>query len=297
MPTPTYSWRLLRCGSFRLDAGAMLGMIPRVVWTKWFPTSGPEAIDDSNRMALQQNAVLLDAGGGKLALIEVGIGDKLAGKEQAQYSQEPRTIVDALHEIGAAPEDISTVIVTHLHFDHAGGLTRRARPGSSAPKHADYELTFPNAEIVVQKQEWEDALANKSTMHRTYLRDHINDLVRERLRLVSGETEVLPGVHVWNIPGHTWGQQAVRFTSTDGMTIAYVPDVLATRFHWRSTTNMAYDVEPFVSMHERPKLLKRAFENQWRLILDHEFGPPMFEVEEDPEKAGTHRIRVVEEVF
>lgn len=132
-------------------------------------------------------------------------------------------------------------------------------------------------------------------MHRTYLRDHINDLVRERLRLVRGEAEALPGVAVWPVPGHTWGQQAVRFSDASGRTMAYIPDVLATRFHWRPTTNMAYDVEPYVSMLERPKLLKRACDEGWRLVLDHEFGPPVFESEEDPEKPGTHRLRPAED--
>ncbi|HVZ93873.1 MAG TPA: MBL fold metallo-hydrolase [Phycisphaerales bacterium] len=289
-----YSWRLLRCGSFRLDAGAMIGMIPKVVWQRWFPQSGPEAIDDRNRMGLQSNSLLIE-GGGKIGVIEVGIGDKLAQKERDQYSQENRTISDALHEIGAREEDVSWVIVTHLHFDHAGGLTRRARPGSNAPKIGDVEITFPNAEIIVQRREWEDALANKSTMHRTYLRDHLNELVAERVRLIDGdksEVEVLPGITCWTIQGHTWGQQAVRFTDTGGHTIAFIPDVMPTRFHERPTTNMAYDQEPYVSMIERTKLLDRARREKWRLVLDHEFGPPMFEVERD--KEGADRLRVVE---
>jgi len=231
----SYTPRLLRSGVFYLDAGCMFGIIPRVVWSRWFPDSGPFAIDDKNRMPLQQNSLLLESSDGKLVLIEAGIGEKLTPKEQGLYAQatqpdgKPRAIHDALAEAGCDPEDIDAVVITHLHFDHAGGLTRFGdSPDEIVP-------TFPNAEIYVQRQEIDDALANKSTMHKTYLPTHLTPEVRERFRPVEGEAEILPGLTCFPTPGHTWGQQCVRFADPKGRTIAYISDVMPTKRHARPT--------------------------------------------------------------
>lgn len=277
-----WSVKHLRCGSFRLDAGCMFGLIPRVVWMKWF---APGVIDEANRMPLQTNSLLLDSGG-KLVVIEVGIGDKMSPKEHAMYAQEmlpggkPRTIVEALAEAGRRPEDVSGVIVTHLHFDHAGGLTRLGPTGD--PEQP--VLTFPNAEIFTQRREWEDAIANRSTMNKTYLRNHLNDEVRERIKFIEGEREVLPGMRVIPAPGHTWGQQVIAVKANDGRTIVFCNDVMPTALHSRPTTNLSYDVEPYTSMVEREKLMERAVREGWTLVLDHEPGEPVFTVMKEEAK-------------
>lgn len=275
------SWTVtpLRAGEFRLDAGCMFGIIPRVVWTRWLEP------DEHNRMALQQNCLLLDAGG-RLVVVEVGIGDKFEAKERAMYAMEDRTVHQALHEINCDPGDVEAVICTHLHFDHAGGLTRR----NGAADPARPKLTFPNARIYVQKREWEDAIANKSTMNKTYLRNHLTDEVAERVQLVEGEAEVLPGIRVLPMPGHTWGQQGVAIDAADGRTVVFVPDVMPTRYHCRPTTNLAYDVETYTSMQERMKMLSRAADERWTLVLDHEHGHPVFTVCRDPEKKGSYLL-------
>lgn len=284
-----WSVRLLRTGLFRLDAGCMFGIIPRVVWSKWFP---PGVIDDSNRMPLQTNSLLLESAG-KLVVVEVGIGDKLPPKERQMYAQEstpagrPRAIHDALHEVDCRPEDVSAVIVTHLHFDHAGALTRLASPAGEPERPV---LTFPNAEIITQRREWEDALANRSTMHKTYLRNHLTDAVRERVRPIDGRAEVLPGITVIPVPGHTWGQQVVAVRAADGRTIVYCNDVMPTALHCRPTCNLAYDVEPYVSMLERAKLLEAAVNERWTVVLDHEPGHPAFVVMRDAEKPGGFKL-------
>ncbi len=276
-----WSWRLLRAGEFWLDAGAMFGIIPRPVWLKWFPPEGsPGAIDQNHRMPMQTNCLLLESAG-KLVVIEVGIGDKFPAKERALYRQEDRAIHTALHEVNCRCEDVSHVILTHLHFDHAGGLTRRASP-AAGPDDAPL-LTFPNARYICQRLEWNDALANRSTMHKTYLRNHLVPAVAERMELFEGEKEVLPGVWVWPVPGHTWGQQAVRFTDTAGRTVVFVPDVMPTALHCRPTTNLAYDVESYTSMQQRIAFLKRACDEKWVLVLDHEHGHPVFTVHSDGE--------------
>ncbi|MEM1166357.1 MAG: MBL fold metallo-hydrolase [Planctomycetota bacterium] len=272
----TWSHTLLRAGTFKLDAGCMFGLIPKVVWTRWLTP------DESNRMTMQQNALLLESSDGRLVVVEAGIGDKTADKERGLYQQEPRAVHDALAEINCDPKDVSAVVLTHLHFDHAGGITRLDPAGG--PKEV---LTFPNAEIIVHRQEWEDAIANKSTMSKTYLRSHLNDQVAERLRLVDGKDEPLPGLFVDPSPGHTWGQQNIRFArpnnAGDGV---FVSDVMPTHLHCRSTTNLAYDVEPYTSMLSRRELLERAVKKHWLLVLDHEPGHPTFTAERDPNRPG-----------
>jgi glyoxylase-like metal-dependent hydrolase (beta-lactamase superfamily II) len=266
----------------------MFGLIPKVVWSRWFPPSGDGAIDEANRMPLQQNALLLESGG-RLVVVEAGIGDKMSPKEHAIYAQEmtpsgsPRSIHHALQEAGCRPEDVSAVLVTHLHFDHAGGLTRLAAPGADPEKPL---LTFPNAEVIVQRQEWEDALANRSTMNKTYLRNHLNEQVRERLRLVDGEREVLPGISVIPVPGHTWGQQCIAVRASGGRTVVYCNDVMPTALHCRPTTNLSYDVEPYTSMLQRQKLLERAAAGGWTLVLDHEPGHAAFTARPEGERGG-----------
>ena len=274
----TWSHTLLRNGEFSLDAGCMFGLIPRVVWTRWLEP------DDKNRMQLQQNALLLEADG-KLVLIECGIGDKLSDKELKMYACSRRAVHDSLHEIDCDPKDISAVVLTHLHFDHAGGLTRAGRNEDDTP-----ELVFPNAEIIVQRQECEDAIAGRSTLNKTYLPSHLTQEVADRVRLIEGEQEVLPNLTVFPTPGHTWGQQSVRFTAassngTNGRTVCFVSDVMPTHYHARPTTNLAYDVEPYTSMLSRIALLEKATSEKWILLPNHDpAANPLYECTVDPDK-------------
>ncbi len=271
-----WTWRLVRSGEFKLDAGSMMGILPRAVWSRTV------SVDDAGRMTLQQNTVLLEREGRKI-VIEVGIGGKFAAKERSIYDLSERTIEDAVREAGWEPEEVDAVILTHLHFDHAGGLTKHDGEGNPV-------LTFPNAEIVCQAREWEDAIANRSTMHKTYLKDHLTEDVANKLRLVDGEAEVLPGITVWPVPGHTWGQQAVRWTDEAGRTVVFVPDVMPTRHHASPSACMSYDVESWTSQQERIKLLRTASEEGWVLVLVHDADGAIYTVRESAERAGRYEL-------
>ncbi|QOJ01467.1 MAG: MBL fold metallo-hydrolase [Phycisphaeraceae bacterium] len=306
-----YRWSLLRAGEFRLDGGSMFGLIPRVVWSRSVPT------DERGRITLQHNCLLLERDGAPapgvespgLVLIEAGTGDKLDPKSKDLFALDGRCVLDALHEAGARPEDIGAAVVSHLHFDHAGGLTRLARPGetpdwtgpasSFGPPRPDHGVkrSFPNATIHAQRREWEDALANRSVMTRTYFADHLLP-IRDHLRLADSPppfpagatpdrdempgltvkdrcTEILPGVRVLRVPGHTWGQQAVLFEDTKGRTVVFTPDVMPTAQHVGSAYSLAYDVEPYTSTVTRHWFLRAAAEHGWTLVLDHEPGNPV----------------------
>ncbi|MEM1329359.1 MAG: MBL fold metallo-hydrolase [Planctomycetota bacterium] len=317
MSDPRYSFSLLRAGRLLLDGGGMFGLIPKVVWSRTVEC------DDRNRIELHHNCLLLmpSEGGGKPVLIEAGTGDKLDEKMAKIFGLDGRTVEAAVRERGVEPSEIGHAIISHLHFDHAGGLTRRPRDGESPDWSAsepgdasgDAEgvvLTFPNAEVIVQEREWRDALANDAVMTRTYYRDHLLPLSqslpdgRARLRLIDSPppfadglvphrkelppedlesrwTEVLPGIRVFRTPGHTWGQQAVQFTDESGRQIVFTPDLMPTAWHSGAAYSLAYDVEPYTSMVTKRWFLHEASERGWTLVLDHEPGAPLRTVEPD----------------
>jgi glyoxylase-like metal-dependent hydrolase (beta-lactamase superfamily II) len=272
----TWNWRLLRAGHFRLDGGGMFGLIPKTIWSQHVTP------DEQNRIPLQTNCLLLDDGE-RTVLIETGYGDKWTARDRAIFALEPRTVLDALAELDVEPATIDTVIVSHLHFDHAAGLTIAGDDGAAAP-------AFPNAEVIVQATEWTDARANKSTMTRTYLPTHL-DPIADRLRTVDGESEVLPGIHVFPTAGHTWGHQSVRFADEAGI-VCFPGDLLPTVHHAPPAYSLAYDMLPYQTMLEKVALLERAHRQAWRLVLDHEPGPPVVRVCEG-DRPGRYGLEVL----
>lgn len=328
-----YAWTLLRAGTFKLDAGSMFGLVPKVVWQKAATSGG--AIDDKGRLIVSHNCLLLrrvdsnaapvQSGEPKVILLECGSGDKLDSKMQGVFDLQPsaarpgrpRSIIDALQEVKVAPESVDAVVVSHLHFDHAGGLTRLCKPGETptwpCPPNSDggggssqtggCVVTFPNAKIHVQQREWNDAIKNRSVMTKTYYPDHLWP-IEDRLVLAdsprpfpSGYTPdrdeqprtpvelratlIAPGLSVFLTPGHTWGQQATMFRDAQGRTIVFCPDVMPTVHHVGAAYSLAYDVEPYTSMLSKRWLLAEAAEKGWILCLDHESGPPLVRVKDD----------------
>ncbi len=272
-----YTWQLLRAGRFRLDGGAMFGIIPKPLWSR---LAEP---DEQNRILLQTNCLLLRGEDGAHILIESGYGDKASDKDRDIFDMQQRSIADALGEVNVDPADISAVLLTHLHFDHAGGVTRLGRNDEPIP-------TFPNARIFVQRQEWEDALANKSTMTKTYLRENL-DPVKDQVVLLEDEAEPLPGIHVAPMPGHTWGQQMIRFSDTQGV-VAFAGDVMPTAAHVGLAYNMGYDVLPYTNMHTKREFLQRAAGEGWRVIPPHEPGEPIRHVETHPKREGAFALSI-----
>jgi glyoxylase-like metal-dependent hydrolase (beta-lactamase superfamily II) len=277
-----WTWRLLRAGGLWLDGGGMFGVVPKALWAK------RTEVDDSNRIPLQTNCLLLEREGRRV-LVETGFGDKWNERERSIFALEHRSVLTALDEIDVEPASIEHVVVSHLHFDHAAGLTRHE-------ERLDLESpvvpSFPNAEVIVQRREWEDALANRSTMTRTYLRSHLAP-IEDRLRLVDGEADILPGLSVFPVPGHTWGQQAVRFTGDEGV-VCFPGDVMPTANHAGLAWSMGYDMEPYTNMSTKGELLRRASEEGWRIVIDHEPGEAVVRVAAHAQKPGRFVLEAVE---
>jgi len=250
----------------------MFGIIPRTMWSRW---TIPDA---SNRIALQTNCLLL-RNGDRTVLVETGCGDKWTDKERANYALENRSVVDALHEIDVDPRQIDLVIVTHLHFDHAGGLTTAVGDVGASSHDADARPVFPNAKVVVQSQEWKDATSNRSTMTRTYLASHLGP-VADRILAVEGSAEILPGIRVEPVPGHTRGQQGVIVETLQG-TVAFLGDLIPTRHHVHPAAATAYDMEPYETKIVKRRMLERGIDEGWILVLDHDPDHPMMKVGRD----------------
>lgn len=244
-------------GHFRLDGGAMFGVVPRVLWEKTNPP------DERNRILLALSALLVKAHG-KHVLIDTGIGNKRDEKFRDIYGVDRRpSMEESLAKIGLGPKEIQIVINTHFHFDHAGGNTTRLKDGQIAP-------TFPNAEYCVQRDEWRSALALNERTQRSYFPEDYEALSKlGRLSLLDGDAEIIAGIRVVKTPGHTEHHQSVIIHS-EGMTVCFLGDLIPTSSHLPLPYIMAYDLFPLTTLETKRRLLDQAYEEGWWLFFQHD---------------------------
>ncbi len=250
----------LDAGRVYLDGGAMFGVVPKPLWEKKI------APDERNRIPLAMRCVLVETGDA-LVLIDTGVGNKDDEKFRDTYRIEnegqPTALEDAIREAGFQPSDVSVVINTHLHFDHAGGDTVKLPDGAIAP-------AFPGARYVVQGSEWEFAHIQNERIRASYTLQNFDPVDEAGLfDFVEGSAEVVPGVSVTPTPGHTPGHQSILIES-EGATACYVADLIPTSAHLPLPWIMGYDVEPLVTLESKRQLLGRAREEGWLLLFEHD---------------------------
>lgn len=246
----------LVAGALRLDGGAMFGVIPRVLWEKQM------APDERNRIGMTMNVLLVKASG-KNILVDTGAGDKEDARFRDMYALGPSTLNEELMKHRLVPEDIDLVINTHLHFDHAGGNTVRAADGQILP-------AFPNARYLVQRAEFDDAMAANERNKASYFPDNYSPLYDEgRMELVAGETEIAPGVALEPLPGHTRGLQGLMIRS-QGDTGLYLADCVPTSHHIPLPWIMAYDLYPTETLATKKRVLPQAAREGWLLFFEHD---------------------------
>jgi glyoxylase-like metal-dependent hydrolase (beta-lactamase superfamily II) len=253
-------------GVQRLDGGAMFGVVPKPLWERKIVP------DARNRIPLAMRCLLVEHPAG-LVLIDTGIGDKEPTKFRDLYGIENAGadggtwLDDGLRALGRAPEDVALVINTHLHFDHAGGNTRR---GVGDGGDDALVPSFPNARYVVQHGEYRYATNTNERTAASYLPDNFVPLRQLGvLDEVVGEAEVLPGIVVLPTPGHTPFHQSVLLTSGTER-LCFLGDVVPTAAHLPLPWIMGYDVEPLVTLESKRWLLRRAQEQGWTLVFEHD---------------------------
>jgi len=248
--------RFLDGGTFRLDGGAMFGVVPKVFWEK------KAAADERNRVLMRANSLLVRASG-KTIVVETGNGTKWDAKQRGIYAvQDGDPLVDSLARLGVHRRDVDLVINTHLHFDHAGGNTR-IEDGRTVP-------TFPRARYLVQRGELEHAATPTERDRASYLAENFQPVTDAGLwELADGDQEILPGISVARIPGHNADIQTVLLTG-GGKTLAFVADLLPTRHHIPLPWIMAYDLYPMQSLETKRAWLPRMVNGNWIVVFGHD---------------------------
>lgn len=255
-------------GTFRLDGGAMFGVVPRVLWERVYPP------DERNRISLGLNCLLIRTGAQNI-LVDTGIGTKWDERSRDMFGIAHETTLDqSLAALGVAPDDIDVVIDTHLHFDHAGGNTRLDEAGDTVP-------AYPRARYVVQRGELETASHPHERERASYLPENWEPLVRSgQLETVDGECEIAPGVTVFPVRGHNDWTQLVLVESR-GERAIFLADVIPTTRHLKPAWVMGYDLYPVELVDRKKELVDRAVREGWICIFEHDNDIPAARITQD----------------
>jgi glyoxylase-like metal-dependent hydrolase (beta-lactamase superfamily II) len=248
---------IVQAGTFRSDAGALFGPVPRILWDRLVT----DEIDHEHRLLQALNCLLVETPAGRV-LIETGIGERVSDKVREMRRYQGAPVVAAMKGAGFDPATVDVVAMSHLHFDHAGGLLR-----------ADGSKAFPRARIVAQRDEWEIALDDNSRIVASYDQPELR-LVREwgSEGAVDGEVELLPGVSVLRTGGHSKGHQAiiVRGTGQTAGTLAFFGDLGMRPWSANPRWITSFDDFPLDSVEVKGELFARAAADGWLIALSHE---------------------------
>ena len=257
---------------FRLDGGAMFGVVPRNLWSKYCPP------DDQNRIRMSMNCVLIDTGSDRV-LIETGIGDKWSDKHRAMYGiDRKRSLAESVEAVaGVAPHEVTIVVNTHLHFDHAGGNTVQGASGKT-------QAQFPNARYFISQAEYEHAESPSDRDRASYFPENWRPLKDSgQLELKPDAYEVVSGLTMETHAGHNRSMQCWRLQQ-NGKTIFGFADLVPMRAHVPFAWVMGYDLYPVETVEAKKKLLPQAAREGWTCLFYHDPNQPLARIVEQDGK-------------
>ena len=248
----------INTGNLKLDGGAMFGVVPKVMWSKLYPC-------DENNLCNWIMRCLLIVEGERKILIDTGIGTKQNEKFFANYYLNGEASIDkSLAEHGFTVDDITDVILTHLHFDHCGDAIRW-----NADK-TDYIPTFKNATYHISRKQWEWATHPNNREKASFLKENILPIGdKTHMQLIDSDCELLPGISVRLFNGHTDGQ-LIPFIQYGEYTVVFMADLLPSAAHIPLPYVMSYDTRPLITLDEKERFLKEAAENNYVLFFEHD---------------------------
>ncbi|MDQ1590618.1 MAG: hypothetical protein QOG71_1245 [Pyrinomonadaceae bacterium] len=270
-----YRVEIVPDAEFRLDGGAMFGVVPRALWSQSCPP------DEHNRIRMNMNCLFVEAGGERI-IVETGIGDKWSAKHEAMYGiTRQRPLADSVKAAtGYGAEEITIVVNTHLHFDHAGGNTTRNAAGNVVP-------TFPNARYFVSRDEYVHAESPHERDRASYLPENWRPLAESgQLELKDADYEVVPGLRMETVAGHSRTMQCARL-ERGGQTLFGFADLVPMRAHVALAWIMGYDLYPVETLEAKRRLLPQAARENWLCLFYHDPDAPLCRVVEVEGKLKT----------
>jgi glyoxylase-like metal-dependent hydrolase (beta-lactamase superfamily II) len=251
-----YELKAIQTGMFALDGGAMFGVVPKPLWQKYNPA------DDQNRITLGTRSLLLDSGRKKI-LIDTGLGEDWDEKFKQIYriEQPQKPIVTALKKENISADEITDVILTHLHFDHTGGSTSLV-DGKWSP-------TFRNAAYYIQKKHFEWANNPVEKDRASFIRNRFMPLQEAGVLKLIDKNEFDEEIEMIEINGHTFSQQMIKISDSSN-TLLYCGDLLPTSTHVPIPYVMGYDLQPLVTIEEKKNLYPKAIKENWILFFEHD---------------------------
>lgn len=248
----------IHAGTFKLDGGAMFGVVPKTIWNKAYPS------DSDNLITLSMRCLLVETHN-RLILIDNGMGDKQDERFFSHYQPDyTQNLIKSIHEAGFTTQAITDVFLTHLHFDHCGGTVKHNA------EHTGYELTFPQATHWVSETQWNWAIRPNRREKASFLTENIIPILESgKLQFFYENFELLPGFNVRMYNGHTAGQ-AIPFLQVGDKTVVFMADTTPTAAHIPLPYIMSYDTQPLISLSEKEAFLKEAADNNYILFFEHD---------------------------
>ena len=275
----------IETGNLKLDGGAMFGVVPKVMWSKVYPA-------DENNLANWAMRCLLVESDDRKILIDNGIGDKQDKKFlKHYYLNGEATLESSLEKAGVSPEEITDMVLTHMHFDHCGGSVKYTEDKSG------FELTFPNATYWTSKQQYEWATHPNRREKASFLKENILPIEESgHLKLIDKEGEYIPGIEFKLYDGHTDGQ-VIPHIKVNGKTVVFTADLMPSVAHLPMPWIMAYDTRPLQTLKDRERFYAEALENDYILFFEHDLYNEACTITDTPKGVRADKVGKLSEVL